>query len=207
MRRAPALAVALLLAAAGPHANDEINEGELHFLSKPPQAAVHHHHKHIIVTPESLKTGWIVNRQCHYNLDQVSVMEVVFTPGRVRALEITRAENIEKAWVEDGSVQLKNVGANAVLCLSSENRTLAHDAQTGLYTLTSGPYMRRFLDGYFPMRVSLILEYPSALLSLKDMTPTDPGLKATLTPGQARIDTLFEGRLTITLHFAPKNPK
>ena len=207
MCRASALVVVWLLATTTTYAADEINEGELRFLTKPPQGAVHHHHKHVVITPESLKTGWIVNRQCHYNLDQVGAMEVVFTPGRVRALEITRAENIEKAWVENSSVQLKNVGANAVLCLSSENRTLAHDAQTGLYTLTSGPYMRRFLDGYFPMRVSLNLEYPATLLILKDMAPTDPGLKATRAPGQVRVDTLFEGRLLILLRFSAVTPE
>ena len=204
MFRAPALAVALLLVTTAVHAADEINEGELHFLTKPPEEAVHHHHKHVVITPQSLTTGWIVNRQCHYNLDQVGAMEVVFTPGRVRALDISRAENIERAWVEGSSVQLKNVGPNAVLCLSSENRVLTHDPRTGLYTLTSGPYMRRFLDGYFPMRVSLTLEYPVALLSLKDMAPTDPRLKATLVPGQVRVDTLFEGRLLLTLRFVAK---
>lgn len=205
MGRVPALATALLLATAALHADDDINEGELHFLTRPPQEAVHHHHKHVVITPESLKTGWIVNHQCHYNLDQVGAMEVVFTPGRVRALEIARAENIEKAWVEDGSVQLQNVGAHAVLCLSSQNRVLAHDAQTGLYTLTSGPYMRRFLDGYFPMRVSLILEYPATLMNLKHIAPADPGLKIVKLPGQVRIDGLFEGRLLLTLQFTRKN--
>jgi hypothetical protein len=182
----------------------EINEGELHFLAKPPDEAVHHHHKRVLITPESLKTGWIVDRQCHYNLNQVGAMEVVFAPGRVRALDITRAENIEKAWVEGSSVQLKNVGPNAVLCLSSENRALTHDAQSGLYTLTSGPYMRRFLAGYFPMRMSLNFEYPVALLNLKDMAPTDPGLKAARVPGQVRVDALFEGRLLLILQFTAK---
>lgn len=207
MRRAPALAVALLLLTGTVYATFEINEGELRFLSKPPDEAVHHHHKHIVITPQSLKTGWIVNRQCHYHLDQVGAMEVVFSPGRVRALDVTRAENIERAWVEGSSVQLKNVGPNAVLCITSENRVLAHNQKTGLYTLTSGPYMRRFLDGYFPMRMSLILEYPAALLDLKDMTPTDPALKASLVPGQVQVDTLFEGRLLLNLRFSPKNPE
>jgi len=208
MRRAPPLAAALLLLATGAVcAAAEINEGELQFLTKPPNEAVHHHHKHLVITSESLKTGWIVNRQCHYNLDQVGAMEVVFAPGRVRALDITRAENIEKAWVEGSSVQLKNVGPNAALCLHSENRVFTQDPATGLYTLTSGPYMRRFLDGYFPMRVSLHLEYPAALLRFVELAPSDPGLKTVLAPGQVRVDTLFEGRLVLTLRFAPKNSK
>ena len=134
-------------------------------------------------------------------------MEVVFAPGQARALKIARAENIEKAWVEDGSVQLKNVGPNAVLCIHSENRILEHDPSTGTYLLTSGPYTCRFLDRYFPIRVSLQLDYPAQLLSLKEIGPSDIQSHATLLPGQVRLDAWFEGRLVMRLRFALKNPK
>ena len=51
----------------------------------------------------------------------------------MRSLEITRADNIERAWMRDHSVQLKNVGAQAVLCTHSENRALEHDPLSGDY--------------------------------------------------------------------------
>ena len=45
-------------------ADSEINEGELHFLASAPAEPVHHHHKYLIVTRDSLKTGWVIDRQC-----------------------------------------------------------------------------------------------------------------------------------------------
>ena len=64
-----ALAVGLLLAATAARAAPEINEGALHFalhfLTEMPAEPVHHHHKHLVITPDSLKSGWAVNRQCH----------------------------------------------------------------------------------------------------------------------------------------------
>lgn len=207
MRGALALAAGLLLAVTVAHAAPEINEGALQLLTEAPAEPAHHHHKHLTVTAESLKTGWVTDRQCHYQLDRVGAMEVVFAPGRVRALEIVRAENIEKAWVEAGSVQLKNVGPNAVLCIQSENRILEHDPSTGSYLLTSGPYMRRFLDGYFPIRVSLQLDYPARLLTVKEVGPPEIRSRTTLLPGQVRLDVWFEGRLDLRLRFSLKNPE
>ncbi len=185
-------------------ADGEINEGELHFLAAAPAGPVHHHQKHLIITRDSLKTGWVIDRQCHYHLDRVGALEVVFNPERVRSLEITRADNIERAWIKDHSVQLENVGAQAVLCIHSENRALERDPRSGGYILTSGPYMRRFLDGYFPMRVSLSLDYPAQQLSLAGLEPAEIRLKSHSAPGHLRIDALFEGRLLIVARLAAR---
>lgn len=141
--------------------NSDINEGSLHFLDRPLAKLPYRHSKHLTITPASLQSGWIVSNQCHYQLDAVPALEVVFGHGQVRKLEITRADNIEHAWIENDSVQLKNVGANAVLCIHSENHALKFDATNNIYTLTSGPYMRRFLDGYFPMQADLMIDYPA----------------------------------------------
>jgi len=179
---------------------------ELRVLSGPVQPALHHHSKHLIIRPESLKTGWIVDRQCHENLDPVPALQVVFKAGKVRKLKVSRSENIGSARVEGDSVQLEHIGAHAVLCLESENRVLDFDPLLKQFTLTSGPYMRRFLDGYFPMRLSLNVEYPAQLLRLIDIQP--PVLRAgTATPpGRIQIDTQFEGELHIRLRFATLAP-
>lgn len=202
LRAALGIAGLLCLAAAGA---DEINEGELHFLSGPLPEPPHHHTRHIQVTRESLKTGWIVSKQCHHHLDQVRAMQIVFGAGRVRNLRIARAENIGKTWIEDDSVQMEDVGAQAVICLISENRALDYDPVLKQYTLRSGPFMRRFLDGYFPIRVSLALDYPTDALTLLELNPPELRLYATMPPGHLRIETLFEGRLTVEFRFTP-NP-
>lgn len=192
------LAITASLAAA----EDEIAGRDLRFLPALPAPSIHYHHKHLTFTDDSLVTGWAGHQQCHYHLDQVPALEVVFKKGRVRHLRITRAEHIGRAWVEENSVQLKDVGADAVLCIESESRVLKRDVQTGRYTLNSGPYMRRYLDGYFPMRVTLIVDYPTRL-RLDDIQPPELRLKATNLPGHLQLDAIFEGQLDIDLRFAP----
>ena len=201
-RRHAALACAglLWLAAAGA---DEINEGELHFLSNPPAEPPHHHTRHILITHDSLRTGWVTSKQCHHNLDRVRAMEIVFGAGRVRNLRVLRADNIGRTWIEGDSVQMETIGANAVICLISENRALDYNPVLKTYTLASGPFMRRFLDGYFPIRVSLAIDYPTDALTLKELNPPELRLYATTPPGHVRIDTLFEGRLTVEAQLAP----
>lgn len=184
-------------------ADDDIAGRELHFLPALPAQPVHYHQKHLTLNADSLASGWADHQQCHYHLDQVAALEVVFKKEHVRKLAITRAEHIGRAWIEDSSVQLQNVGPDAVLCISSESRVLKHDVLTGSYTLNSGPYMRRYLDGYFPMRVTLIVDYP-ATLQLDDMQPSELRLHAINLPGHLQIDTVFEGQLDIDLRFTPK---
>lgn len=187
------------------HAEDEINDGRLHFLTEPPASQPHYHSKRIVITQDSLETGWVNGEQCHYNLDQVRAMEVVFGKGRVRNLKILRHENIEKVWVEDNSVQLENVGEDAHVCIGSQNRILQHDADGVDYMLLSGPYMRRFFDGYFPMKVDLTVDYPEHLLELHEIAPAELKLQSASSPGHVKVEALFEGRLLIGLHFSSKN--
>lgn len=182
--------------------DEEINEGELNFLTAPPTAPPHRHSKHIFISPESFKSGWIRGEQCHYQLDKVRAMEIVFGKGTVRELKILSSQNIEKVWIEDNSVQLKNIGADAFLCIASENRILKPGPDKNTYLLSSGPYMRRFLDGYFPMRVELTVDYPSQIVRLEQILPGNLQTQTTLTKGRVKIDTLFEGRLTIILRFS-----
>lgn len=180
----------------------DINEGELRFLSEPPATPPHLQSTHVQISEESLKTGWVRVKQCHYRLDQVRAMQVVFAKGRVRDLKILRADNIARAWVEEDSVQLEDIGENAVLCILSENRSLETDTTHGSYEWHGGPYMRRFLDGYFPMHVKLAVDYPAARLRLTAIEPPAVRLKTVSLPGHVHLDVLFEGRLEVSLRFA-----
>jgi hypothetical protein len=205
MRRLrPALVLAGLVLSGAPGAA-EIGGSALRFLATPPDPLPHHHRKQLIVRPDSLKSGWVENRQCHERLDPVAAMEVVFGPGRVRKLRVTRAEHIAKAWVEGESVQLQGVEPGAVLCVESETRILEYDPSLRQYTLTSGPYLRRFLDGYFPLQLTFTLEYPAERFKLLDIQPAELRARAQTPPGRVQIETLFEGRLDIVLRFAARD--
>lgn len=181
----------------------DINEGELRFLASEPAEPPHLQSTHIWLTADSLQTGWITMRQCHYHLAPIGAMQVVFSKDRVRGIKILRADNIGQAWVEDASVQLKDVGKDATLCIHSTNRSFQRNGNDGSYEWRGGPYMRRFLDGYFPMHVKVAIDYPARELQLKTIEPAPLRLKAVTQPGHVRMDALFEGRLTINVQFTP----
>lgn len=181
-----------------------VNEGRLHFLAEPPGRPVHHHRQHLTIVPSSLADGWVRMAQCHENLDRVPATQIVFRPGRVRALRITRTEHIGRARVEGESVQLEDVGAGARLCLEGWTRALTALAD-GRYRLSSGPYMRRFLDGYYPMRVSFTLDHPGLVVA-SVAPPPQPGLRVRREAGRLQMEAWFEGRLVLEIELRPVSP-
>lgn len=178
----------------------DINDGELRFLIEAPPNPPHLHQTRVVLTASSLQTGWVHTRQCHYHLDRVSALQVVFRPERTRNLRILRADQIGKAWVQGASVQLEHVGVDAVLCIASDQMALARTPDGGL-VWRGGPYQRRFLDGYFPMQVQLTVDYPESLLKLSAIEPAALRLRAIQHSGHVRLEALFEGRLDIELNF------
>lgn len=182
----------------------EVNEGNLNFLTSLPAKPVHHHQNRIFITPESLSTGWAELVQCHDHLDAVQRAQITFREGHIRDLKLTETHLVSESWVEGPSIQLRSVHPGARLCLSAQTRALGNSGGGG-YSLNSGPYMRKFLDGYYPMRVSLEIAYPQGLLQLTDLSPKDqPGFTVRQSAGLILIDTLFEGELRIQAQFERK---
>jgi hypothetical protein len=138
--------------------------------------------------------------QCHENLDRVAALQIVFNPTRSRALRVTELENVADAFVDGHSVQVRDIGEGSRVCVAAESRALSQDGE-GLFELQNGPFMRRFLDGYYPMRVSMRIEYPSSL-TFADVTPSaQSGFAVSGQPGQIDIDALFEGELRTRFRF------
>ena len=179
---------------------DAINEGELNFLDKPPDKPVHHHHNTFIIQQNSIETGWIKLLQCHENLDTFGLAQIVYNEGRIRNLRITEHNNIVEARVEGHTVQLTDVKNHARLCIEAESRALiAQD--DGSFVLQNGPFMRKFLDGYFPMRVSIDIQWP-ANLSFVAIEPVEQqGFTVTTGKQNLQLDTWFEGRLITRIRF------
>jgi len=180
----------------------DVNEGQLVFLSKLPAKPVHHHHNFLVITDSTLADGWAQLIQCHQNLDRVPAAQILFSRDRTRDLEISYQHGIESAWVEGNSVQLKNVGPDAWLCIQALSRAL-RDNQDGTWTLRNGPFMRKFLDGYYPMHVSMNVVIESPRVHFASILPqTQQGFQVWETPGEVSFDAWFEGRLTTELQFA-----
>jgi hypothetical protein len=178
-----------------------VNEGVLHFLEQPPIKRVHHHINHIRIDANSLSSGWVALKQCHENLDPVPLAQITFREGYVRDLKVESFTHIKQAWIEGASVQLVDIQPGARLCLSAQTRALRNNGN-GYYNLTNGPYMRKFLDGYYPMRVTLAIDYPAQLLQLIDVKPNaQPGLTLLEHRGAIQMDAVFEGELQTLIQF------
>ena len=178
-----------------------VNEGVLKFLKKSPTKPIHHHHNQILIDPNSLNSGWVSLKQCHTHLDPVPRAQITFREGFVRDLRVDISRKIEQAWIEGASVQLINVKPGARLCLSAQIRAFRNTGN-GYFNLTNGPYMRKFLDGYYPMRVTLAIDYPPQTLKLIDIAPqVQPGFKINTHKGAIRIHTVFEGELQTLIQF------
>jgi len=180
----------------------DVNEGELVFLRAAPAKPVHHHHNFLVITDATLSDGWARLIQCHQNLDQVPAAQILFSRDRTRDLEISYQQGIERAWVEGNSVQLKNVGPGAWLCIQALSRAV-RDNLDGTWTLRNGPFMRKFLDGYYPMHVSMDVMIESKRVHFAGILPRiQQGFQVWESAGEVGFDAWFEGRLTTELRFA-----
>ncbi len=181
----------------------QVNEGELVFLRQPPAKPVHHHHNVLTVDDAAVTSGWAELRQCHFHLDRVPATQIVFHPDRVRALEIVSRQGIGQAWVEGATVQLREVGPHARICLRLMTQALLRNAD-GTYHVNSGPFMRRFLDGYYPMHVTMEVRLLTRRLRFLDITPPgQEGFQVTVGPDRVSFDGWFEGRLQTLIRFVP----
>jgi hypothetical protein len=178
-----------------------VSDGELRFVSEERAAGAHAHRNRIRITEDSLADGWVTLEQCHQDLDAVPAAQILFRPERIRDLTVLSAEGIGQARVEGHSVQLRDVSPGARLCLRGESRAL-HDMGAGQYRLRNGPFMRRFLDGYYPMRVFLDIGYPPDRLRLASHAPhSQAGFRVTEGRGEIGLEASFEGRLVTCFDF------
>ncbi len=124
------------------------------------------------INSQSLKTGWLEFSQCHYQLDPVPKIEVSYNPKHTRNLKILSYQDIEKATALDNRVVLMNVKRGAQICIKGESQTLK--LMDNHFSLQRGPYMRKFLDGYYPMIVEESIELNSVNARLAKQTPIRP---------------------------------
>ena len=176
----------------------EVNEGELQLLDKPPEGASHHHENRLLITGQSLEDGWVTMYQCHSDLDRVAASQIVYNEGRIRNIKILSSRNIGSVAIEGHTVQMTDIDAESKICISADRKALS--AENGQYHLRLGPFMRRFLDGYYPMRVQVEVCYPT-YLQLVNSRPL-PALQQTRdNTAYAEIDIWVVGKLEIEMVF------
>ena len=177
-------------------------QGELVFFAAPPDSHVLQSVNRLFIDTHSLADGWVRLQQCYRGLDPVPDAEIVYAYRDMRGLRIESQTGIASATVRGASIQLEGVGKAAELCVAAEAQMLVPNA-AGNYALRNGPFHRRFLDGYFPMRVTLEVQFPAERLRLLSVSPVaQPGFSVRQDDGRLSIDGLFAGSLTIEALFA-----
>lgn len=186
-----------------PAAVPQVGRGELLFLSSPPEGRVLESINRLTVDRHSLESGWVDLRQCYRGLDPVSKTGIVYAYHNMRALKVESYHGIAVAQAKTTSIELEGVARGAELCVTAQVQILGHNPD-GSYTLRNGPFHRRFLDGYFPMRVTLDVRFPAESLRLVALTPAArPGFEVVREAGRLHVDALFAGSLTVEVMFAP----
>ena len=155
-----------------------------------------HYHmtNQIRLNQQSLDNGWAELIQCHYNLDQVAQLQIVYQADNTRQLDILSLKNIDLAWVEDASVQINGISKGGQICIYTETRALI-EHENG-YLIERGPFMRRFLDGYYPLHIELQIEWPGLNLSPIKFDPKpQPGVEIKQTQDSLTLRYWFRGQL------------
>jgi hypothetical protein len=184
---------------------EDINEGALVFITPEmahaQSAAVLYSTNHIDITGKSLDDHWVTLQQCYQHLNTALKSEITYRYRNMRKLTIERIHNIGQAKIMENSVYLDNVSAGAEICVSAEIQIL-YENEPGQYLLRNGPFFNRLIDGYFPMNVTMQVDFPQSLLRLVESSPApQSGFKSVLSEDGIDIDAWFEGKLTIELHF------
>ena len=175
--------------------------GRWYFSRLPPERRVLQTRNRLTIGADSLASGWVALEQCQGNLDPVAAVEIVYRYHGLRGLRVASATAMDAAHVAGNTVQLTGVRPGGEVCIVAEVQVLKPDGAGG-YRLQSGPFHRRFLDGYYPLALDYRVEWPAGRLVLVSVVPeAQAGFAVQTQPGSLQIDTLFEGRLTIELQF------
>lgn len=170
-----------------PDSTDHVNEGALKWLAFPAADNEYHLHNRMRINNGSLQDGWMSFEQCHYNIDPVGKIEIVYVPNSVRNLTVKSYTNIQQAVALQNSVAITMASKGAQICISGESKTLRQ--HEGKWIVRRGPYMRKFLDGYYPMQVTEQLDWSQTNLVFLTSSP-----KSTIGHKQVFIDQTLEAR-------------
>ncbi|MDH5518715.1 MAG: hypothetical protein OEY36_13010 [Gammaproteobacteria bacterium] len=181
--------------------HSQVNEGILEFINHSLKPSVLHTVNRLKISPSSIDNGWVYMEQCYRHIDKLPELDIIFQYRHINNLSVLSKQNIESVRINKQRITLTNVGHNSELCVSANVRIFYQNLDLS-FSLINGPYHRRFLDGYYPFRVSLSVAYPETLLLVKKIIPEKQlGFSVNHAAGTIAIDTLFKGILKTEIIF------
>ena len=150
-----------------------ISSGELNWLAKEKTDGQYGLENNITLPLSALTDGWVNFTQCHNNLDPIQKIVVKYNAKNTRGLTLTKAEKIDAVQIDDNnqSAVLFGVKKQGRVCISGESRSL--EKTDNGYMVKRGPFMRKFLDGYYPMSLKETINWSQTALKLNtnDLQP------------------------------------
>lgn len=185
-----------------------VNDGQINWVSADQTTGKYYLENKITVIPDSLKTGWVRFIQCHNQLDPFYKVEVQYHSENTRNLQVQSHDLIDKVNIDNvnQAAVLIEVKKGAKVCISGESKTMK--ANDKGYVIQRGPYMRKFLDGYYPMYLKESLDWSQTPIELEQTNiQTQPGRSFQYSQANKTLtaEYWFEGRLMPTYEYIDKN--
>ena len=190
---------ALLLCSASAFAlefSDIATEGQIKFLKERPDPGAYSYESRVKITAASLESGSVQIATCHYQLDPIRKVVIVFNPNRIQAIAVKSIDKMASAEVKNNQVVLTDVERGASICIDLQSKAL-DQVGAGQYRLNAGPLMRRYLDGYLPMAAKIRVDWPTNMLAVEKTTPSaKEGIQVVQGNDGVQLNMIFAGKMT-----------
>jgi hypothetical protein len=176
--------------------SDIATEGQIKYLKERPDPNAYSYESRVKITAASLESGSVQIATCHYQLDPIRKVVIVFNPGRIQAIAVKSIDKMASAEVKNNQVVLTDVERGASICIDLQSKAL-DQVGAGQYRLNAGPLMRRYLDGYLPMAAKIREDWPSNMLTVEKTAPSEKeGIQVVQGNDGVQLDMIFAGKMT-----------
>jgi hypothetical protein len=176
--------------------SDIATEGQIKFLKERPDPGAYSYESRVKITAASLESGSVQIATCHYQLDPIRKVVIVFNPSRIQAIAVKSIDGMASAEVKNNQVVLTDVERGASICIDLQSKAL-DQVGAGQYRLNAGPLMRRYLDGYLPMAAKIRVDWPTNMLTVEKTAPSEKeGIQVVQGNDGVQLDMIFAGKMT-----------
>ena len=180
--------------------SDIATEGQIKYLKERPDPGAYSYESLVKITAASLESGSVQIATCHYQLDPIRKVVIVFNPNRIQAIAVKSIDKMASAEVKNNQVVLTDVERGASICIDLQSKAL-DQVGAGQYRLNAGPLMRRYFDGFLPMAAKLRVDWPANMLVVEKTMPSEKeGIQVVQGNDGVQLDMIFAGKMTAQIY-------
>jgi hypothetical protein len=176
--------------------SDIAAEGQIKYLRERPDPGAYSYESRVKITAASLESGSVQIATCHYQLDPIRKVVIVFNPNRIQAIAVKSIDKMASAEVKNNQVVLTDVERGASICIDLQSKAL-DQVGSGQYRLNAGPLLRRYLDVYLPMAAKIRVDWPTNMLIVEKTAPSEKeGIQVVQGNDGVQLEMIFAGKMT-----------